>query len=42
MKVWSLSKNGHKVEVTDTGWISGPDVDFLTSSRRQPESVESE
>jgi hypothetical protein len=29
MKVWSLSKNGHKVEVTDTGWISGPDVDFL-------------
>jgi hypothetical protein len=29
MKVWTLSKEGHEVEVTDTGWISGSDVDLL-------------
>ncbi len=29
MKVWILTKGGSTVEVTDTGWISGPDVDFL-------------
>ena len=29
MKVWTLTKGGPTVEVTDTGWISGPDVDFL-------------
>jgi hypothetical protein len=29
MKVWTLSKGGPSAEVTDTGWISGQDVDFL-------------
>ncbi|MEA2645772.1 MAG: hypothetical protein QOE92_855 [Chloroflexota bacterium] len=33
MKVWTLSKGGPAVEVTDTGWISGPDVDFLEEVR---------
>jgi hypothetical protein len=33
MKVWTLTKDGHAVEVTDTGWISGPDVDFLEEVR---------
>jgi hypothetical protein len=34
MKVWTLAKDGHAVEVTDTGWISGPDVPFLEEVRR--------
>jgi hypothetical protein len=29
MKVWTLTKDGLTVEVTDTGWISGTDVDLL-------------
>ena len=29
MKVWTLTKGGPIVEVTDTGWISGTDVDLL-------------
>jgi hypothetical protein len=29
MKVWTLTKGAATVEITDTGWISGPDVDFL-------------
>ncbi|MHB8507725.1 MAG: hypothetical protein ACYDGR_03650 [Candidatus Dormibacteria bacterium] len=29
MKVWTLARNGHKVEITDTGWISGVDPGFL-------------
>lgn len=29
MKVWTLSKDGHTVEITDTGWISGQNVDLL-------------
>jgi hypothetical protein len=33
MKVWTLSKNGPTVEVTDTGWISGADVDLLETVR---------
>jgi hypothetical protein len=33
MKVWTLSKNGPTVEVTDTGWISGIDVDLLEEVR---------
>jgi hypothetical protein len=33
MRVWTLSKDGPTVEVTDTGWISGPDVDFLEQVR---------
>ena len=33
MKVWTLSKGGPKVEVTDTGWISGTDVNFLDEVR---------
>jgi hypothetical protein len=34
MKVWTLAKDGHAVEVTDTGWISGPDIPFLEEVRR--------
>jgi hypothetical protein len=34
MKVWTLAKDGRAVEVTDTGWISGPDVPFLEEVRR--------
>ncbi|MFY9614108.1 MAG: hypothetical protein WAT58_01800 [Candidatus Dormiibacterota bacterium] len=34
MKVWTLAKDGHTVEVTDTGWISGPDIPFLEEVRR--------
>jgi hypothetical protein len=33
MKVWTLSKGGPAVEVTDTGWISGGDPDFLEEVR---------
>ena len=33
MKVWTLSKGGPVVEVTDTGWISGTDVDLLDEVR---------
>jgi hypothetical protein len=33
MKVWTLSKGGPTVEVTDTGWISGTNVDFLEEVR---------
>lgn len=33
MRVWTLSKGGPTVEVTDTGWISGPDVDLLEEVR---------
>ena len=29
MRVWTLSKGGPAVDVTDTGWISGTDPDFL-------------
>ena len=29
MKVWTISRGGPTVEVTDTGWISGVDTDFL-------------
>jgi hypothetical protein len=29
MKVWTLSKDGPAVEVTDTGWINGADANFL-------------
>ena len=28
MRVWTLSKGGPTVEVTDTGWISGTDQAF--------------
>ena len=35
MKVWTLTKDGHAVEVTDTGWISGPDAQFLEEVRRR-------
>jgi hypothetical protein len=34
MRVWTLTKGGPTVEVTDTGWISGPDVDFLEEVKR--------
>ncbi|MGI8607726.1 MAG: hypothetical protein ACR2MY_00650 [Candidatus Dormibacteria bacterium] len=33
MKVWTLEKDGNKVEVTDTGWISGIDQEFLERAR---------
>jgi hypothetical protein len=33
MKVWTLANNGHAVEVTDTGWLSGSDVDLLEEVR---------
>ena len=33
MKVWTLNKDGHTVEVTDTGWISGVDPGFLEQVR---------
>jgi len=33
VKVWTLNKDGHSVEVTDTGWISGTDQDFLEHVR---------
>ena len=33
MKVWTLSNDTSTVEVTDTGWISGADVDFLEEIR---------
>jgi hypothetical protein len=33
MKVWTLSNLTSWVEVTDTGWISGKDVDFLEEMR---------
>ena len=33
MKVWTLSNDTSTVEVTDTGWISGTDVDFLEEMR---------
>ena len=33
MKVWTLSNDTSIVEVTDTGWISGTDVDFLEEMR---------
>jgi hypothetical protein len=29
MKVWTLTKGGPTADVTDTGWISGTDPDFL-------------
>lgn len=34
MKVWTLAKDGPSVEVTDTGWISGANVDFLEEVKR--------
>ena len=33
MKVWTLQKDGKAVEVTDTGWISGTDQEFLEKVR---------
>ncbi|HEV3232913.1 MAG TPA: hypothetical protein VG245_11750 [Candidatus Dormibacteraeota bacterium] len=33
MKVWTLTKGGPTVEVTDTGWISGGDPDLLEEVR---------
>src|SRR5258708_987009 len=33
MKVWTLTKGGSTVEVTDTGWTSGPEVDFLEAGK---------
>ena len=33
MKVWTLNKDGHTVEVTDTGWISGTSQAFLEEVR---------
>ena len=33
MKVWTLEKDGKAVEVTDTGWISGTDQEFLEQAR---------
>ncbi len=33
MKVWTLTKGGPTCEVTDTGWISGTDPDFLEEVR---------
>jgi len=29
VKVWTLQKDGPTVEVTDTGWINGTNVDFI-------------
>jgi hypothetical protein len=34
MRVWTLTKDGPTVEVTDTGWISGPNVEFLEQVKR--------
>jgi hypothetical protein len=34
LNVWTLAKDGQTVEVTDTGWISGPNVPFLEDVRR--------
>jgi len=33
VKVWTLNKDGRSVEVTDTGWISGTDPEFLEKVR---------
>jgi hypothetical protein len=33
MKVWTLSNLTSRVEVTDTGWISGKNVEFLEEMR---------
>ncbi|MDQ6747192.1 MAG: hypothetical protein M3010_03675 [Candidatus Dormibacteraeota bacterium] len=33
MRVWTLEKGGSAVEVTDTGWISGKDQQFLEEVR---------
>lgn len=33
MRVWNLKKDASMVEVTDTGWISGPDQEFLEQVR---------
>ena len=33
MRVWTLEKDGKTVEVTDTGWISGADQEFLEQVR---------
>jgi hypothetical protein len=33
VKVWTLEKGGETVEVTDTGWISGTDQEFLEQVR---------
>jgi hypothetical protein len=35
MKVWTLSKGGPTVEVTDTGWISGHDQPFLEAIKAE-------
>ena len=33
MKVWTLEHDGPTVEVTDTGWVSGIDQEFLERVR---------
>jgi hypothetical protein len=33
MIVWVLGKDGKTAEVTDTGWISGTDANFLDEVR---------
>ena len=33
MKVWTLEQDGQTVEVTDTGWVSGTDQEFLERVR---------
>jgi hypothetical protein len=33
LRVWTLSKGGPTVEVTDTGWISGTSQAFLEEVR---------
>jgi len=33
VKVWTLEQDGQTVEVTDTGWVSGTNQEFLEQVR---------